>query len=108
MRGTRNDIFVMNADGSGQTNLTNIKGNDFWPDWSPLGDKILFGSERDGNGEIYVINTDGSGQTNLSNSAAEEYLAGLASDASKIVLPATTAGPATSGSWTLTEAIRRA
>jgi hypothetical protein len=31
------DIFVMNADGSGRTNLTNFPGeSDFTPDWQPL------------------------------------------------------------------------
>ena len=61
------DIFVMNADGSGQTNLTNSPASEAGPAWSPDGKKITFNSKRDGNYDIYVMNTDGSGQTRLTN-----------------------------------------
>jgi TolB protein len=63
------DIFVMNADGSGRTNLTNTFDSDFMPAWSPDGSKIVFTSHRDFNDEIYVMNADGSGQTRLTNNA---------------------------------------
>src|SRR3989440_484836 len=50
------DIYLMNADGSGVTRLTNNPAGDFWPVWSSDGTKIVFQSERDGNDEIYVMN----------------------------------------------------
>lgn len=28
------EIYIMNADGSNQTRLTNHKGNDYWPSWA--------------------------------------------------------------------------
>ncbi len=59
------EIFVMNADGSRQRNLTRNPAPDTEPVWSPDGRKILFVSKRDGYGEIYVMNADGSGQRNL-------------------------------------------
>ncbi len=48
------EIYVMGvpgtqADGSGQTNLTNHAADDFWPAWSPDGSQIVFYSLRDGN-----------------------------------------------------------
>ena len=36
------DIYVMNADGSGQTRLTDDPADDFNPSWSPDGGKIAF------------------------------------------------------------------
>jgi Tol biopolymer transport system component len=59
------EIFVLNADGSGLTNLTNNPADDLRCDWSPLGDKIAFGSTRDDGEEIYVMNSDGSNPVRL-------------------------------------------
>ena len=59
------EIYVMNADGSGLTRLTNSPGADAVPNWSPDGRKLVFQSERDGNIELYTMNADGTGQTRL-------------------------------------------
>jgi len=64
------EVYVMNADGSGQTDLTNNQAKDGVSSWSPDGKKLVFSSNRDNNDEIYVMNSDGSGQTNLTNSSA--------------------------------------
>ncbi len=56
------EIYVLNADGSEQTRITNNTASDSDPAWSPHGTKIAFTSDRDGNYEIYVMNADGSGQ----------------------------------------------
>ena len=55
------DIYVMDADGSNQVNLTDNSSGDNVPDWSPDGSKIAFSSGRDSGGqEIYVMDADGS------------------------------------------------
>lgn len=61
-RDGNNEIYAMNADGSGLTRLTNNSAGDSHPDWSPDGRKIAFASRRDGGeNQIYVMNADGSG-----------------------------------------------
>jgi dipeptidyl aminopeptidase/acylaminoacyl peptidase len=60
-------IFVMNADGSGQTQLTSGEYHDGWPAWSPDGGRIAFASYRSGRLEIHVMNSDGSGVTQLTD-----------------------------------------
>src|SRR6266542_603186 len=45
-RDGNNEIYVMNADGSGQMNLTNNGADDVQPAFSPDGTKIAFASTR--------------------------------------------------------------
>ena len=63
------DIWVMDADGSNQTNLTNTPGtNEGQPAWSSDGTRIAFTSDQDEVPpftDIWVMNADGSNQTNL-------------------------------------------
>jgi Tol biopolymer transport system component len=63
------EIYVVDADGSGLTQLTN-NGVDFEPSWSPDGTMIAFSEYFSGSGkyDIVAMNADGSGQTNLTNS----------------------------------------
>ena len=56
------EIYVMNPDGSGQTNLTNNPAEDSTPAWSADGAKIAFARDRTGNSHIYAMNADGSEQ----------------------------------------------
>ena len=60
------DIYVMNADGSGQNNLTNNEAFDEDPAWSPDGTLIAFNTTRDGlMGDVYLMNADGTCPTRL-------------------------------------------
>ena len=55
------DVFVMSADGSAQTQLTNISAVETNPAWSPDGQQIAFSAGFIGtNVDLFVMNTDGS------------------------------------------------
>ncbi|MBA3242041.1 MAG: PD40 domain-containing protein, partial [Acidobacteria bacterium] len=88
-RDGRVQIYLMNADGTGQVRLTNNGGNDDNPRFSPNGAKILFQSDRDdaanGYNDIYVMNADGSGQTRLTTAAGDDCAPSWSPDGSKIV-----------------------
>ena len=64
------EIFVMNADGSGQRKLTRNLSGDFHPAWSPDGRKIVFESRGVAAGggsssawyDVNVVNADGGRQ----------------------------------------------
>src|SRR6266542_1352943 len=68
-----NDVWVVNASGSGLKRLTTNRHEDFDPAWSPDGTKIAFRSMRDGNNEIYVMNVDGSRQHDVSRDPADDW-----------------------------------
>jgi Tol biopolymer transport system component len=57
----------LNADGTGQTRLTNNPASDRLPAWSPTGSKIAFTSTRAGADAIWVTKADGTGLTQLTS-----------------------------------------
>jgi Tol biopolymer transport system component len=69
------DIWVMDSDGTNQTNLTNTPDtNEGQPAWSPDGARIAFTGPGDlnedrsgGLGDIYIMDADGTNRTNLTN-----------------------------------------
>jgi TolB protein len=78
------EVYAMNADGSGQTDLSNNPDSDSTPTWSPDGQRIAFGTDRDVNDEIYVINADGTNPTDLTNNAASDTSPAWSGDGQKL------------------------
>jgi dipeptidyl aminopeptidase/acylaminoacyl peptidase len=79
------EIYVMDADGSHQTRLTNDPAGDLHPAWSPDGTKIAFTTDRGGNCcQIYSMNTDGSNPVRLTDDAAFNSDASWSPDGTKL------------------------
>ena len=68
----RNELYVMDADGSNQVRLTRNEAEDVEPRWSPDGTQIAFTSSRNGNPDIYVAATDGSRPRPLTSDPAPD------------------------------------
>lgn len=64
VRPARVELFVMNADGSNQRQITKLGGANFGPSWTPDGRRIVFSSNyknpRSGNFDVYMVDADGS------------------------------------------------
>jgi Tol biopolymer transport system component len=95
------EIYVMNADGSGVTRLTNHSAEDNSPVWSPGGRVIAFVSTRDGNAEIYVMGVDGRGQTNLTENPANDYDPAWSSNGARIAFTSSRDDPIRSDIWVM-------
>jgi Tol biopolymer transport system component len=62
------EIFVMNADGSGVTQLTRDRAtHDEHPAWSPDGGRIAYSSGTEDGQDLVVMNADGSQPTRLTD-----------------------------------------
>lgn len=62
IRPSKVELFVMNADGSDQRQVTDLGGANFGPSWSPDGTRIIFSSNfaapRSRNFELYLVNAN--------------------------------------------------
>jgi len=71
VRPNRMEIWIMNADGSDQHQITNLGGANFAPYFTPDGSRIIFSSNyknpRSRNFELYLVNSDGSGLEQVTN-----------------------------------------
>jgi len=65
VRPNRMEIWVMNADGSNQHQITSLGGANFAPFFTPDGKQIIFSSNyknpRSRNFDLYLVNLDGTG-----------------------------------------------
>jgi len=84
-RDNSSEIYIMNADGSNQTRLTNNPDREVAPSWSPDSSRIVFSSNRDGNWDVYTMNVDGSDQTRLTDNQANDGMPSWSPDGSRII-----------------------
>src|SRR5215217_4216450 len=93
------DIYVMNADGSGLREIADDPARDYGPAWSPDGSKIAFVSNRDApvdatSYDIYVTNADGTGEPiRITNQPGNESDLNWSPDGSKLLYVSTADTP---------------
>jgi hypothetical protein len=88
-RDGNSEIYVMNADGSNQTRLTNDAASDQTPVFNAEGSKIAFTSDRDGEDDVYVMNADGSNVQRLTSASGADVAPAFSPDGGKIVFAST-------------------
>jgi TolB protein len=76
-----NEIWVMNADGSGARSL----GPGLSPAWSPNGRFIAFDALANRNYDVWVMRPDGTGRRRVTTSAAPDYFASWSPDGTSLV-----------------------
>ena len=87
------DIYVIDSDGSGLTQLTSGSVDNAYPAFSPDGTKIVFSSRRTGTSQVWMMNADGSDQTQLTFDAQpKDQVPDWSPDGSKIAYLADTHG----------------
>lgn len=87
-------IYLMSADGDGETRLTDQSAGDastaaglFFqtdPDWSPNGRKLAFSSKREGSFDLFVVNVDGTGTRRLTTSREDDSHPSWSPDGTRI------------------------
>ena len=78
-------ICIMNGDGSGRRQLTNLPTTAFYPSLSPDGQTVYFSSNQSGTFEIYSVDINGNGLKQLTSGIGALYAPELSPDGSRIL-----------------------
>jgi TolB protein len=89
VRPTRMELWIMNADGSGQHQITNLGGANFAPYFTPDDRRIIFASNhtepRSRNFDLYLVNLDGTGLEQVTTSTEFDSFPMFSPDGHKLV-----------------------
>jgi dipeptidyl aminopeptidase/acylaminoacyl peptidase len=81
---TDSNVLTMGADGSAQTPITAMNGDELYPAWSPDGARIAFQQDAGPNPEIWTALPDGSDQRRLTNNSDPDRHPAWSPDGTKI------------------------
>jgi Tol biopolymer transport system component len=82
------EVYLTDAGGTNQINLTNHQATESSPSWSPDGTKITFASSRSGGRDIFAINAGGNHPANLTNINGSDLAPSWSPDGKKIAFEA--------------------
>jgi TolB protein len=89
VRPSRMELWVMDADGSNQRQITRLGGANFAPFFAPDGRRIIFSSNhknpRSRNFDLYLINVDGTGLEQVTTHEEFDGFPMLSADGRKLV-----------------------
>lgn len=90
VRPNKMDLWIMNADGSDQRQITRLGAASFGPSWTPDGRKIIFSSNHHtdpklGNFDLFLIEPDGSALEQVTTAATFDGFPMFSPDGKKLV-----------------------
>jgi len=89
IRPSKVELFVMNADGSNNRQITNLGGANFGPTWTPDGTRIMFASNyenpRSRDFNLFVVNLDGTGLTKITTHPEFDGFPMFSPDGTKLI-----------------------
>jgi TolB protein len=92
VRPSKVELFVMNADGSNNRQVTRLGGANFGPSWTPDGKQIIFASnykspvgQAGQNFDLYLISPDGTGLTQITTDARFDGFPMFSPDGKKLI-----------------------
>ena len=79
------NTYIMNTDGTNQTQITKLPTDVFAGTWSPDGSQIAFASNPTGEYDIYVMNADGTNLRSYKNPGTDDTLPVWSPDGQQLV-----------------------
>jgi len=97
VRPTKMELWVMNADGSNQRQITHLGGANFGPSWTHDGKHLIFSSNyknpRSGNFDLYLIAVDGTGLEQVTTDEGFDGFPMFSPDGKKLIWASQRADP---------------
>lgn len=98
VRPSRMELWVMNADGSNQRQITRLGGANFGPSWTPDGKRIVFSSNyrnpRSRDFDLFMVALDGTGLEQVTTDAGFDGFPMFSPDGRRLIWASTRADPA--------------
>lgn len=78
------ELMVVSVDGSGQRQVADTQGDDYFPAWSPDGTRIAFVNSTQSRDTIFVVNADGTDQRSLAATSGDQWVPEWSPDGTRI------------------------